>query len=912
MTILLTMSFYGSLMGLVACGVSLLIHKVRAPRSVAMVLWALVALRLVCPVELTSRFSLLNAVPESARPAFAQTSTEIPAASAQTPAVTVQPPVVTVQPPAATNFPVTPQLSQPVQNVVRPPVTGLSQSSPAPAAAPAESVSTASVLTSVWAVGVGGFALWGVVSYMLLRRRLRFAMRLDADVYEVDTISTPCVVGFLRPRVYLPVELTPEQRLHTIAHERSHLQNRDHIWKLASYVALSVHWFNPLVWVYYFRFQQDMEMACDERVLRLLGPQVRADYSQSLLALAQKQQSVAPTPLAFSENTTKARITRVLKYKKPLTAVTAILLAAAIVLTGCVAAGPENNPSDPEETTPPQAEQTEPSEPVTEPDSWQAVTMEGLVRPRWQKHYKFIESVNGDAVEYYVACPEILLDGADAAACNLEMLMAFEPVPDSNDGDLAQKRKFDYNDVNYDAWVYEDTLTVCMWISLEYEYRYYIYTLDIYTGKLLTNGETADLMNVNLELMEQTIAKSISMSCGDYPQAEYDAILAANVSQENLERAILYPNSNGQPMLLYYFCDASGQVGRAAPLNVYETLAAMNLTELTVEPEPGTHESAGGLVDVYRQEHLSYTDTLNQTELEYTYVVPRILLNSGEADLCNQEMWDLCDPILDEAVQNAKDGYSCGYLDINYGAWTWENILTVCLWLKTPYDFVDYYAYAFDTETGERLTNEEVAQRLGTDPAHIRQSMAFWFDRRYGSWEDAEVLKEQRERTLSDENLAEAVLFPDEGGNPVIKCRIYSLAGAEYYPQLLTVRPDLGLAIPFTAETPEDAFQVFFNDIYVPTGMRENWGNFHTVTDCEIASWQIQSTKEDGSGVIIFFEMAVQAQDVAYVGLWAGNTRDGTGEYEGWLIMSREVCLLRLEDGRWYCHDIGTGGVRFP
>ena len=616
MTILLTMSFYGSLMGLVACGVSLLIHKVRAPRSVAMVLWALVALRLVCPVELTSRFSLLNAVPESARPAFAQTSTEIPAASTQTPAVTVQPPVVTVQPPAATNFPVTPQLSQPVQNVVRPPVTGLSQSSPAPAAAPAESVSTASILTSVWAVGVGGFALWGVVSYVLLRRRLRFAMRLDADVYEVDTISTPCVVGFLRPRVYLPVELTPEQRLHTIAHERSHLQNRDHIWKLASYVALSVHWFNPLVWVYYFRFQQDMEMACDERVLRLLGPQVRADYSQSLLALAQKQQSVAPTPLAFSENTTKARITRVLKYKKPLTAVTAILLAAAIVLTGCVAAGPENNPSDPEETTPPQAEQTEPSEPtepVTEPTKptepagypedageitiatsngdlvvdaslyreapHDAMTLEGLVGIGQQNYYRFVQMYSYSEVDYFTACPEILLDSDDARAYNQEVREAYAEILKTNEYQAALRTLLYFYEVNYDAWVYENTLTVCMWVHTETGGKsYYICTLDMETGKRLSNEDVALLTGMGSN-WETDLRKAMenSFRLHEYPDSDpeaqyYQELLADTLSDENMAVVTMCPGKNGEPMAKFFRYQSAGDRGNYALIDIEDLL----------------------------------------------------------------------------------------------------------------------------------------------------------------------------------------------------------------------------------------------------------------------------------------------------------------------------------------------------
>ena len=228
----LTMSFYGSLAGLAALALSLGMRHIRASRGVVLAVWALAGLRLLCPLELTSGFSVWQTAP------WAQT--------------------VQTEQKAPTGGGAQAQIVQ----------DGTAPSTEKGQTQGAGAVSLTSILTTVWAGGVGLLLLWGGVSYVLFRRRLRFAVRLEKSVYEVDTVSTPCVAGFLRPKVYLPVGLTELQRRYTVAHERAHIRNGDHLWKLASYLILSIHWFNPLVWVQYRRFQQDLEMACDERVLK--------------------------------------------------------------------------------------------------------------------------------------------------------------------------------------------------------------------------------------------------------------------------------------------------------------------------------------------------------------------------------------------------------------------------------------------------------------------------------------------------------------------------------------------------------------------------------------------------------------------------------------------------------------------
>lgn len=327
--ILLTMSFYGSLAGLAALALSLLAKHIRVSRGVVLIFWALVGLRLLCPIELTSGLSVWKG-----------TVLEQSAPSAM-----VSEPIVNH--PEEVNTPVkTPETNvQPSQTV-----KALEAQGQLPAKAPGVSLST--VLVIVWASGMGLFLTWGVVSYWRFRRRLRFAMRIDQGVYEVDTISTPCAAGIFRPRVYLPVGLTDLQRQYITAHEKSHIRNGDPIWKLLSYLVLAVHWFNPLVWLEYFRFQQDLEMACDERALKCFDLAARADYSETLLSLAKGRWTVALNPVAFSENPVKERITSVLSHKKPLISVSILAIAVSLILTACFASGPAKETA-PEETISP-------------------------------------------------------------------------------------------------------------------------------------------------------------------------------------------------------------------------------------------------------------------------------------------------------------------------------------------------------------------------------------------------------------------------------------------------------------------------------------------------------------------------------------------------------------------------------
>lgn len=278
----------------------------RAPKWIVCLLWGLVAVRLVCPVSLESIFSL---VPSSE---------------------TVRQEAVFSESPAIDSG------IRLVDNAVNP----VLRESLAPE--PGESVNplqvwlfTASVL---WAAGAGAMLLYAGASCGRLRRRLRTAVRLEEPVYLSEFVDTPFVFGVFRPRIYLPVRMSEGMREPVIAHEKAHLARRDHLWKILGYLLLAVYWFQPLCWAAYALFCKDMELACDERVIRDYNVTQKRVYSEALLECSMRRRTVSACPLAFGEVGVKDRIRTVVNYKKPafwamLAAVAACVVAAVCFLT---------------------------------------------------------------------------------------------------------------------------------------------------------------------------------------------------------------------------------------------------------------------------------------------------------------------------------------------------------------------------------------------------------------------------------------------------------------------------------------------------------------------------------------------------------------------------------------------------
>lgn len=219
-------------------------------------------------------------------------------------------------------------------------------SSPAGAAAAETAARTGQSLghiaAVVWLVGMAAMALYLAGSYVRLRVRLRTAVRLEDGVWESEQAASPFVLGFIRPRIYLPFGLDRGSRDYVLAHERTHIRHRDHWVKPLAFLLLAVYWFNPLLWAAYILLCRDMEYACDEAVLRDLEEPDKRAYSQALLNCAAPRRAVTACPVAFGETCVKGRIRRALRYKKPAVWVTAAAVAVCAAAAVCLLTNPKD------------------------------------------------------------------------------------------------------------------------------------------------------------------------------------------------------------------------------------------------------------------------------------------------------------------------------------------------------------------------------------------------------------------------------------------------------------------------------------------------------------------------------------------------------------------------------------------
>lgn len=208
------------------------------------------------------------------------------------------------------------------------------------AAEAGNAVSVLDICAVLWLCGIVVLALYSAVAYLQLRRELVGAMHLEGNVYLADHIGTAFVLGLWMPRIYIPSCVPARERTFILAHERHHIRRGDHILKVLAWVALCIHWLDPFVWVAFILAGKDMEMSCDEAVLRRLGPGIRADYSQSLLRLASGQRIISFAPLAFGEGDTKGRVLNMANWKKPKLWISLVCVVVIIAVLAACAVNP--------------------------------------------------------------------------------------------------------------------------------------------------------------------------------------------------------------------------------------------------------------------------------------------------------------------------------------------------------------------------------------------------------------------------------------------------------------------------------------------------------------------------------------------------------------------------------------------
>ncbi len=191
------------------------------------------------------------------------------------------------------------------------------------------------VFAVVWLVGILALTAYSIISCLKVRRSVLTAVRCQDNVYQSEQVSSPFVFGLIKPKIYLPFQIGERSMTSVIAHEQAHIQRLDHLWKPLGFFLLTLHWFNPLIWLSYVLFCRDLELACDERVIRNLGRDARADYAAALLSCSVSKPKIAACPLAFGEVGVQKRIKSALSYRKPVLWVTAVALAVCLVAAVC-------------------------------------------------------------------------------------------------------------------------------------------------------------------------------------------------------------------------------------------------------------------------------------------------------------------------------------------------------------------------------------------------------------------------------------------------------------------------------------------------------------------------------------------------------------------------------------------------
>lgn len=280
----------------------------KAPRWISCALWALVGLRLILPFSFESVMSLIprsaTVPPEILHSAQTAISGGIPAAN----------------------------------NVVNPAVAG-------PLTATADSVgamhSVLSIASAVWLAGMLAMSLYSAITYVRLRRTVDSAVLFRENIYESDRIPSPFVLGLVKPRIYLPFNVGEEDRNYVVAHERTHIQRRDHWIKPLGFLLLTIYWFNPLMWAAYILLCRDIEVACDEAVIQDIGGNEKKAYSLALLNCAVRRRGFAMCPLAFGEVGIKERVKNVLNYRKPAFRIVIAAAVICIVAAVCLLSNPK-------------------------------------------------------------------------------------------------------------------------------------------------------------------------------------------------------------------------------------------------------------------------------------------------------------------------------------------------------------------------------------------------------------------------------------------------------------------------------------------------------------------------------------------------------------------------------------------
>ena len=309
---IINMSISASYIVLAVLLLRLLLKK--APKWITVVLWGIVAVRLVCPFSIESVLSL------------------IPSSEVVSPDI-----MMDRTPEINTGIPI-------LNQVVNPVISGSFTPDPGTSANPLQLwIPTFAV---IWIVGMVALIIYTVISYAKVRRKIGTAVLLRDNIYQSENVVSPFVLGIIKPKIYLPFGMNEKDMEHVVAHEMAHIRRKDHLSKPLGFLLLTLHWFNPLMWLGYVLLCRDIELACDEKVIKELDHDARADYSQALLTCSVNRRMIAACPLAFGEVGVKDRVKSVLNYKKPAFWIIIAAIVACVAVAVCFLTNPPQKQDD--------------------------------------------------------------------------------------------------------------------------------------------------------------------------------------------------------------------------------------------------------------------------------------------------------------------------------------------------------------------------------------------------------------------------------------------------------------------------------------------------------------------------------------------------------------------------------------
>ena len=284
----------------------------KAPKWVNVLLWGIVAVRLICPLSFESALSLIP--------------------SSETIPLDIE---MAAKPTIDSGVPAINSVVNPVLSSFAPPQHVLTSANPLQIWIP--------ILNIIWLIGVGALLLYTAVSYWRLCRKVDTAVRYKGNIFQSENVSSPFVLGIIKPRIYLPFNMNGQDLEHVVAHEQAHIRRKDHWWKPLGFLLLTIHWFNPLMWLAYVLLCRDIEFACDEKVIKELGNEQRADYTQALVVCSVNRRMIAACPLAFGEVGVKDRVKSVMNYKKPAFLVIIIAVSICVGVAACFLTNPKQD-----------------------------------------------------------------------------------------------------------------------------------------------------------------------------------------------------------------------------------------------------------------------------------------------------------------------------------------------------------------------------------------------------------------------------------------------------------------------------------------------------------------------------------------------------------------------------------------